>query len=119
MTQIVYGDKGGNMIEISRGNNQDTSEGLREAEELMKMVEAWKDDYARQVSPGAEFLYTDFLEEIEENLVPYVQRLVDLSYLSIDTRSRILAFAYEKAGEIRTLVSTANDTTNMEVGFAD
>ena len=119
MTHIVYGDKGGNMIEILRGNNQDTPEGLKEAKELMRQMESWKEDYASRAAPGAEFLYNDFLEEIEEHLIPHVQRLVDLSYISMDTRSAILAFAYEKAEEIKDLIASMSAIrTKNEADFS-
>ncbi|MBE0568776.1 MAG: hypothetical protein IH577_03750 [Deltaproteobacteria bacterium] len=61
----------------------------KELEELKKIVLAWRDSYgdvAREIG-GGDFLWKDFLEEIEEYAVPYIAGLRRVGAIDEEQRS--------------------------------
>ncbi|MHC1730096.1 MAG: hypothetical protein AB9866_29545 [Syntrophobacteraceae bacterium] len=59
-------------------------DGVLELEKLKEMVSAWKANYLRiaEESGGGDFLCDDFQEEINENVMPYMRRLLETQHIS-------------------------------------
>jgi hypothetical protein len=86
---------------------EDTKEvGTDELQVLKRMVLAWKEDYTGSVPAdgGGEYLCQDFSQEIEENLYPYVRRMVETDHISQDQAREFLAFCYRQVMELRDLI---------------
>jgi hypothetical protein len=81
----------------------------RELEALKGMVLRWKRSYLGWVSPegGDEFLATEFLEEIETHVYPYVRRLYECNHLSGSEAKELLDFCYNEVEELRDALQEA------------
>ncbi len=90
---------------------------VRQLQELKQKARDWKKDYASWAVPGDPsymFLYNDLLAEIEESLIPYVQRMVDCGIITLEQRSEVLAFVYDQALELRLMIEGKDDTDPWE-----
>jgi hypothetical protein len=87
--------------------------GTEELQILKRMVLAWKEDYSRSVPPdgGGEYLCQDFSFEIEENLYPYLRRMVETDHISRDQASEFLEFCYRQVMELRDLIEAPKPST--------
>jgi hypothetical protein len=80
-----------------------------ELERLKGMVFAWKESY-RQGAPSegeSEFLAQDLLEEIEDQVYPYVRRMYECNYLSQSEVEELMQFCYEQVENLRGPLSDA------------
>ncbi len=76
-------------------------EASEELEFLRAMVLAWKEDYLRAAEGGgAEFLASDFAEEVEEVVYPYLRRLEESGYIAPEEVSSFLEFCYGQVREV-------------------
>ena len=75
----------------------------REVETLKRMVLAWKESYLGEAPSdgGGEFLAQDFMEEIEDQVYPYVRRMYECKYLSGSEAKELLDFCYTQVEELR------------------
>jgi hypothetical protein len=55
---------------------------IKEFKDLEKMVINWKEDYKQYITPEGpnNYLIDEFVEEVQEYIVPYVRRLVECGY---------------------------------------
>jgi len=64
---------------------------------LREMVLAWKEDYLRWASTSAP---SDFLNEVEEMVYPYLRRLYECKFIDSWQASEFMRFCEEQAREI-------------------
>jgi hypothetical protein len=76
-------------------------EGREELESLRAMVLAWTEDYLRAAEDGgADFLASDFVQEVEEVVYPYLRRLEDSGYIGAEEVSSFLDFCYAQVRQV-------------------
>jgi hypothetical protein len=75
----------------------------KELEELKGMVLAWKESYlqAAREGGGGDFLALELLEEIEQQVYPYVRRLLECDYINRAEIDQFLNFCYRQVEDLR------------------
>jgi hypothetical protein len=81
----------------------------KELETLKGMVLAWKRSHLESAPPdgGGEFLVQDFLEEIENQVYPFVRRMYECDHLSGSEAKEFLDFCYNQVEELRDALTEA------------
>ncbi len=79
--------------------------GGEELEHLRKRVLIWKEDYFSQApAAGGEeylFLVNEFVQEIEDHVYLYVQRLRDTDHLDQNQVAEFMTFCYQQVFALR------------------
>ncbi len=84
---------------------------LKELQAIREMVLMWKNKYFSESDStgGDEFLASDFMEEIETFVIPYIRRLIETGYLNeIESREFMDACFKEVQDLARLLKETEN-----------
>jgi len=83
-------------------------QGLRELEDLKKMVVNWKEAYMRLPKERHGFyLVSEMTEEIGIFMIPYLRRLVVNGYIEPEDADRFIDFCKEQLGELEKFMEKA------------
>jgi hypothetical protein len=71
---------------------------IQEIKDLMKMAINWRRGYETWLTPDGDndYVYQEFLDEIQEKLLPYVNRLVEVGSISTRDASALVQFYVEQ-----------------------
>ena len=73
----------------------------------------WRDDYIRHATPGAGegefFLCQEFIGEIEENLYPYMRRLVETDHITPEECVMFMDYCYAQVLEVAKYLGLEKD----------
>ncbi len=88
--------------------------GAEEVIELRRRVVLWKEDFFRHAPPegGRDYLFlcNEFIQEIEEWLYPYVQRLRVTDHINQAELEEFMDFCYQQVYELRDFLLRNEDT---------
>jgi hypothetical protein len=65
------------------------------------MIEAWKQDYLAHLEAGNSHLLSDFRDEIEGHLEPYIRRMIACELLTHQEAGDLYGWAIERWVEVR------------------
>jgi len=84
-----------------------------ELDDMLRMMEAWKQDYLADVEPGAEYLFSDFRDEIENSLEPYIRRIVTCGLATPEEAGIFASQCYDKLLEVRAALDALGATNEL------
>ena len=73
-----------------------------ELDSIAMMVGNWRDSYTRMItgSGGEGFLVSDLVGEIEESVFPYLRRLRECEYITIEEESAFIERLFENVDRL-------------------
>ena len=68
-----------------------------ELDSIAMMVGNWRDSYTRMITGVGDesFLVSDLIDEIEENIFPYLRRFKECEYITIEEESSFIERLFE------------------------
>jgi hypothetical protein len=85
-----------------------------ELDTLLKMMEAWKIDYERFITPegGDEFLVEDFICEVQDHVYPYIRRMIECEYITTAEATEFFEKCAEHVNELAKLCAEGKVVAN-------
>ena len=73
-----------------------------ELDSIAMMVGNWRDSYTRMITGVGDesFLVSDLIDEIEENIFPYLRRFKECEYITIEEESAFIERLFENVDRL-------------------